>query len=419
MQQDKMELLSPAGDFERLEAAVLYGADAVYLGGKRFGMRGAPANFDPDELRRAVTYCHSKGVKVYLTCNTLPRGREVDELPGFLRGAHAAGIDALIVADIGVLMLAGRICPGLELHISTQAGVVNHLAATELYHLGASRVILARELSLEEIRVIRENTPPELAIEVFVHGAMCVSFSGRCLLSQYLTGRDGNRGECAQPCRWQYRLVEEKRPGLYIPISDGERGSSILNAQDLCMLPHLDKLAAAGVSSLKIEGRAKSAYYTAVITNAYRMALELYYKNPDKYDLPDWLLKEVYKVSHREYSTGFYFPEKPPGQCYKSCGYIRDWEVVATVYGQEGGNLLCHERNRFTVGEQLELLRPGQPPLSLRVESLFDAEGQRIEVANHPMMELRIPFHGECPAGSLLRRAAPHSYGMVPLFGTS
>lgn len=403
------ELLAPAGDRERLEAAVLYGADAVYLGGQMFGMRASPQNFDGQGLRDAVTYCHGHGVKVYLTCNTLPMVEEVAALPAFIEQADAAGVDALIVADIGVLMLAKRAAPRLDLHISTQTGVVNHLTATELYHLGASRVVLARELTLEQIRVIRRNTPPGLELEAFVHGAMCVSFSGRCLLSNYLTGRDGNRGQCAQPCRWGYHLMEEKRPGLYFPIFEDESGSHILNAQDLCMIEHVDKLAQAGVSSFKLEGRAKSAYYVAVVTNAYRMALELYRKNPAGYAPPAWLADEVRKVSHREYSTGFYFGGDPPGQCYGNRGYVRRWEVVATVDGWRDGHILCTERNRFFSGDELELLQPGVEPVALTVTALLDEEGAPLEQANHPMMKLRIPYPLPVAPGAMLRKAQTES----------
>lgn len=400
------ELLSPAGDFERLRSAVLYGADAVYLGGKRFGMRASPDNFGPEELAEAVAYCHERNVKVYLTCNTLPHEDELAELPEFIRQAAAAGVDALIVADVGVLMLAKRVAPELDLHISTQMGVVNHLAATELFHMGAKRVVLARELNLGEIASIREKTPPELAIEAFVHGAMCVSFSGRCLLSNYLTGRDGNRGECAQPCRWGYHLMEEKREGLYFPIFEDEKGSFILNAQDLNMIEHIDRMARAGITSLKIEGRAKSAYYVAVVTGAYRMALDLYAKDPDNYAPPPWLVEETEKISHRQYSTGFYLGEETPGQCPRD-SYLRQWEVVATVDGWADGQLLCTERNRFRVGETLELVQPGVPPEVLVVERILDEEGAPLEVANHPMMQLRIPHQAQCRAGAMLRRQQP------------
>ena len=401
---NKPELLAPAGDTERLEAAVQYGADAVYLGGKAFGMRSSPQNFDADELAQAVAFCHGQGVRVYVTCNILPTNEEIDQLPDFLRYAEQIGVDALIVADVGILALAKRLIPSMEIHISTQAGVVNYLTARELYAMGAGRVVLARELSLEDIAVIRDKTPPELMIESFVHGAMCMSFSGRCLISQYLTGRDGNRGACAQPCRWQYALVEEKRPGLFFPIGEEDGGSYILNAQDLSMLPHLDKLSAAGVDSFKIEGRAKSAYYVAAVTNAYRMAIDLYAKSPDSYLPPDWLVEETKKVSHRQYSTGFYFPENPPQQYTQSGGYIRDWDVVATVAGWQNGMLAIVERNRFFRGDVLELLEPGQQPVALAVADLFDEEGQPVEAAVHPMSVFQIPCERPVVAGAILRK---------------
>ena len=398
------ELLSPAGDMECLQAAVLYGASAVYLGAKEMGMRASPKNFDSAQLEEAVGYCHGRGVKVYLTCNTLPSNEEADRLPGFIRRVAATGVDALIVADIGTLMLARREAPGLELHISTQCGVVNYRTATELYHLGASRVVLARELPLEEIRIIRDKTPPGLGIEAFVHGAMCMSFSGRCLISQYLTGRDANRGECAQPCRWGYHLVEEKRPGQYLPVFEDETGSYILNAQDLSMLPHLDKLAAAGVDSFKIEGRAKSSYYVAAITGAYHQAIDLYSADPLHYNPPPALLAETKKVSHRQYSTGFYLQDAPPRQYYESGGYIRDWELVATVDGWQDGWILCTERNRFVLGEELEVLRPDGPPFAFCVDAIQNEEGEALEVACHPMMRLRVRCERPVAAGGMLRR---------------
>lgn len=398
------EVLAPAGDFERLFAAVRFGADAVYLAGKRFGMRASPANFDADELKRAVDYCRPKGVKVYLTLNALPSNDEAAALPEFIEEVAQAGVDAIIVADIGALMLIKRLLPDMCVHVSTQAGVVNYLTACELYNLGANRVILARELSLDEIAVIREKTPPKLELEAFVHGAMCVSFSGRCLFSQYLTGRDANRGECAQPCRWGYHLMEEKREGLYFPVFEDEKGSYILNAQDLCMLEHIDKLARAGISSIKIEGRAKSEYYVAAVTNAYRFAVDLYANDPDNYAAPEWLMEEARKVSHRQYSTGFYFPGNPPAQCHESGGYVRDWEVVATVDGWEDGFLLCTERNRFSAGERLEILIPRKRPEEFVPAEMFDAEDQPVETARHPMMRLKIRCDTPYPRGCMLRR---------------
>ena len=398
------EVLAPAGDFERLVAAVQYGADAVYLGGKDFGMRASPMNFTEEELVRAVDFCHRQGVKVYVTCNILPREEDLAGLPTYLHFLCDAGVDALIVADIGVMMLCRREIPQMELHISTQTGVVNHLTAAELYRMGAKRVVLARELSLEEIRRIRQNTPPELEIEAFVHGAMCMSFSGRCVLSNYLAGRDANRGECAQPCRWNYYLMEEKRPGEFFPIFEEEDGTYILNAKDLCMIEYLDQLADAGVGSFKIEGRAKSFYYVATITNAYRCAVELLEKDPAHYRLPGWLLEETKKVSHRQYSTGFYFGQPDNGQYYESGGYIRNYDVAAVVEGWEEGMLLCTQRNRFFPGETLEVLLPGKSPELFPVPAIFDMDGQSLEAARHPMQQLRIPCTRPIAKGTILRR---------------
>jgi putative protease len=404
MKQPLPELLAPAGDRERLEAAVLYGADAVYLAGKQFGMRATPLNFAPEELAQAVEFCHARGVRVYLTCNTLPINAEADRLPQFLAEAATARVDALIVSDIGVLMAAKRAAPDIDIHISTQAGVVNYLAARELHNLGASRVILARELSLEDIATIRAKTPDSLELEAFVNGAMCMSFSGRCLISQYLTGRDGNRGQCAQPCRWKYTLMEEKRPGQFYPIYEGEDGCYLFNAWDLSTIAYVDKLAAAGISSFKIEGRAKSAYYAAVVTNAYRLALNLYAENPAAFQLPAWLAEEVDKVSHRPYSPGFYFPEIPPGQSADKGGYVRDWDVVAVAESWADGILHCTSRNRFYSGDTLELLQPGQQPVAFEVRDLRDEEGQSLPLSNHPMAALTMAYPSPVGRGAMIRR---------------
>ena len=405
------EVLAPVGDFERLTYAVNYGADAVYLGGTAFGMRASSANFDFDAMKKAVEYAHARDVKVYLTCNTLPLNNEVEELADYLRNAQTAGVDAVIVADIGVLMEAKRVIPDVDVHISTQTGIVNYLTANELYKLGAKRVVLARELPLDDIRRIRDKTPPELEIETFVHGAMCMSFSGRCLLSNYLVGRDANRGECAQPCRWGYHLVEEKRPGQYFPIFEDEKGSYILNAKDMCMIEHIDKVIDAGVTSLKIEGRAKSFYYVAVVTNAYRQAVDLYKKDPKNFKLPSWLEEETRKVSHRQYSTGFYFGRPEQGQYYENGGYVRQWDVVAVVDKTEGDVLSCEQRNKFSVGEEVEILCPStseyQRPLVYQVTSITDAEGNARESANNAMMKFTMPANGlHLPQGAIIRRAA-------------
>lgn len=405
MSNNSPELLAPAGDLEKLKAAVTFGADAVYLGAKSFGMRASVSNFSPEELRNAVDYAHQNGVKVYLTCNTLPTNDEVDQLEDFLKDAKNASVDALIVSDIGILGFVKRTMPEMEIHISTQAGVVNYLTANELYHLGANRVVLARELSLEQIQIIRHKTNPDLEIEAFVHGAMCMSFSGRCLLSQYMTGRDANRGECAQPCRWGYHLVEEKRPGEYYPLYEDEKGSYILNAKDLCMIEHIDALTKAGISSFKIEGRAKSSYYVAVICNAYRIALDLYRQNPNGFVLPTWLVDEVRKVSHRDYSTGFFYGRPEEGQCYENAGYIRSWDIVALVEGYQDGMLICSEKNRFMAGDELELLEPGKKPVTVTVNRMLDTDNGELTVACHPQMVVKIPYDRPVCAGAMLRKA--------------
>lgn len=399
-----IEILSPAGDKERLDAALLFGADAVYLAGKSYGMRGSPANFTLDELKNACDKAHSLNKKVYLTVNILPNNSEADRLEGYIKEAYNCGIDAAIVSDIGSFALIRKAVPDLSLHVSTQAGVVNYLTARTFYEMGAKRVVLARELSLDEIAEIRAKTPGDLEIECFVHGAMCVSFSGRCLLSQYLTGRNANRGECAQPCRWSYSLVEETRPNEYYSISEDEKGSYILNAKDLCMIEHLDKLAKAGVTSFKIEGRAKSAYYVSVVTNAYIKAKEIFLSNPDNYQLPEWIKEEVFKVSHRKYCTGFYFGHPNDCQYYPTSGYERICDIVAVVESCDSGMIRCSQRNRFFEGDELELLIPNSKPIKFIASEIYDESGERVQNANKATMKLSIPFNMKVPAGSIIRK---------------
>lgn len=399
-----LEVLAPAGDEERLTAALNYGADAVYLGRKQFGMRASPMNFDFEQLVKAVDAAHQKGVKVYLTCNTLPRNNELPFFEQFVKEAVDAKVDALIVADIGLLMLIKKYAPDMEIHISTQTGIVNYATARELYNLGAKRVVLARELSFDEIAEIRAKTSSDLDIECFVHGAMCVSFSGRCLLSQYLVNRDANRGECAQPCRWGYHLMEEKRPGQYFPIYEDEKGTYILNAKDMCMIEHIDKLAEAGVTSLKIEGRAKSAYYVTVVTNAYRMAVDEYMKDPYNFKLPDWIRDEVYKVSHRQYCNGFFFGTPEESQYYENSGYIRNYDIVAVVDRCENGTVYCTQRNRFFAGDEVELLSPSAKPVTMTLDTIFNEKGESVEVANHAMMKFSFKCDTAFPMGTVIRK---------------
>ena len=331
--QNRPELLAPVGDMERLVSALDYGADAVYLAGKSFGMRSAPSNFSNDELRQAVERSHARGVKVYVTCNVLPHNHELAALPDFLTFCEEIGVDAFIMTDLGVMAMAKRYAPKVAVHISTQAGVVNYETANAFYNMGAERVVLARELSFAEIAEIRAKTPKALEIEAFVHGAMCVSFSGRCLLSNYLTGRDANHGDCAQPCRWDYYLVERTRPDQVFTIQQDQKSTFVFNSKDMCMIEHIPEILNCGVSSLKIEGRAKSAYYVACVTNAYRHAVDAALAGEP---LPQWVVDETDKISHRAYSTGFYSGQEP-GQTPEMGGYIRHWDIGAICVGEENG----------------------------------------------------------------------------------
>lgn len=398
-----VELLSPAGDFECLENAVRYGCDAVYLGGKGYGMRAGAKNFDFDQLKRAVELAHGKGVRVHLTCNTLPSNSEIDAFPDFIKNAAAAGVDAVIVCDLGIMGLVKKYAPSLEIHMSTQVGIVNYASANELYKLGARRVVLSRETGIDDIKRIRDKIPDDMEIETFVHGAMCVSFSGRCLLSAYMTGRNANNGECAQPCRWKYNLVEEKRPGEYYPIFEDDSGAYILNAKDMCMIEHLDKLIDAGVSSLKIEGRAKSAYYVGTVTNAYSTALK-FVKNGNP--VPEWVREEVYKVSHRQYCTGFYFGKYDAKQVYESSGYVRSRDFVGVIDGFKDGRVLLTQRNYFTLDDELEVLEAGKEPVPFNAERLFNSEGMEIRTANKATERLSAICDRSFAEGSFLRKIA-------------
>ncbi len=399
----KPEILSPAGDFSRMRSAILFGADAVYLAGSEFGMRTAAKNFKADELTRAVEYAHARGVSVHVTLNTMPRCDEIVRMPEFITQLDAAGVDAVIVADIGVLRLVQRYAPRLAIHISTQVSVVNDESARAWHELGAKRVVLARELSLDEIATIRAKTPPELEIETFVHGAMCISYSGRCLLSNFMTGRDANRGNCAQSCRWNYALMEETRPGEYFPVYE-DGGTFILNSKDLCMISHIPELVRAGISSFKIEGRVKTEYYNATITNAYRLALDAYFNAPEQWNPQGIWADEVRKVSHREYYTGFYFGEDM-GQHYGDSSYIREWEIVGMIEtcGEDGVAELTL-KNRFAVGETLEILAPRRAPETFHVDALADDAGNALAEAIHPQMRVRLRLPHAVPAGSFLRR---------------
>ena len=397
----KLELLSPAGDMERLKMAVLYGADAVYLAGTSFGMRSFAGNFTPEELPLAVKYAHDRGVKCHVTVNTMPRNDEAAQLPRYLEQLEAAGVDALILADLGAFTLAGKYAPHCQRHISTQQSIANYECAQAWFDLGASRVVLARELSLKEIRTIRQKVDPRLEIETFGHGAMCVSYSGRCLLSNYMTGRDSNRGACAQPCRYQYALMEEKRPGEYFPVFEDDKGTYILNSRDMCMIDHLDDLMEAGVDCIKVEGRAKSAYYAAIVTGAYRHCIDDAFAGRPLD--PVWR-DEVEHVSHRVYSTGFYYGQ--PGQYVDNSRYIRDWQICAKVEScDENGITVCSLNNKFRSGDELEVVGPDLRPFPIVAGNMADAEGNPLEEPRTPQMKFTIPLPRPVPAHSILRRS--------------
>ena len=395
------ELLSPAGSLEALKYAVMYGADAVYCALPRFGMRAAPVNLTIGELHDGCIFAHARGKKVYLTLNNLPTNDELSELPQYIKDAAEAGVDAFIIADLGVLSLAKQYAPDVDVHFSTQAGITNYAAATMAYNLGAKRVVLARELTLTDIAQIRDNTPPELELEAFVHGAMCMSVSGRCLLSSYMTGRSGNRGACAQPCRYQYALMEEKRPGEYFPVFEDEKGTYIMNSRDMCMIDHLDDLMAAGVDCLKIEGRAKSGYYAAIVTGAYRHVLDdIAAGRPID---PVWR-DEVEHISHRHYATGFFYGQ--PGQYYESARYLRDWQICAVVTNcDENGLATLSLRNKFAAGDIVEVVGPDTKPFTITVPVMRDSEGNGLAEPKTPQMVFTMQLPCPVPPMSFIRHA--------------
>ena len=400
-ERKKPELLAPAGDWEKLQMAVLYGADAVYLAGTSFGMRSFAGNFSDEELPRAVDFAHRHGVKVHATVNTMPRSGEVDRLPEHLEKLNDAGVDALILADLGAFTLAGKYAPRCQRHISTQQSIANYACAQAWFDLGAQRVVLARELGMDEIREIRRRVDPALELETFCHGAMCVSYSGRCLLSNYMTGRDSNRGACAQPCRYQYALMEEKRPGEYFPVFEDEKGTYIMNSRDMCMIDHLDDLMDAGVDCLKIEGRAKSAYYAAIVTGAYRHVLDdVAAGRPVD---PVWR-DEVEHVSHRHYSTGFFYGQ--PGQFYEDARYIRDWQICAVVMGcTPEGLATLSLRNKFAAGDAVEVVGPDTKPFTMTAPMMTDSQGLPLTEPKTPQMVFTMQLPHPVPPMSFVRLA--------------
>ena len=405
------ELLSPAGNREKLEAAVRFGADAVYMAANVFGMRAAADNFSLSELKDAVAFVHAHGKKAYITVNTMPREHEYPLLREYLTALSDVSPDALIVADLGVFMLAKEILPHIELHVSTQANTVSAATCRAWHSLGAKRVVLARELTLDEIKAIRAGVPDTLELEAFIHGAMCISYSGRCLLSNFLTGRDGNRGACAQPCRWNYKIVnaqieEEKRPDLPLTLREEKGETFIMSSRDTCMIEHIPELMESGINSFKIEGRMKSAYYTAVTTNTYRMAMDAYSASAEKYRFDPLWLAELESVSHREYGTGYYFDNaKENANTTSDTGYLRDKAYLATVlsYNPDTGEALCVQKNKMQKGDAVETLMPGRTGVAFSCEALYDEEHIPIQSTPHPYMKfyIKVPFAVE--GGDILR----------------
>lgn len=399
-----LELLSPAGNFEKLKSAIHYGADAVYLAGKRFGMRAAAGCFDRDELSEACEYCHTRGKKVYLTLNTMPHPDEYPALREFLKDISGIPLDAYIIADLGVLACVKEISPDREIHISTQASIVSGESANMYRKLGAKRAVLSRELSFDEIAKIRSLTPPDFELEVFIHGAMCISYSGRCLISNHFTGRDANRGACAQPCRWVYNISEEKRPDMPLTMEQGENGTFLFGSKDLCMIEHIPDLLKSGITSFKIEGRMKSAYYTAVTANAYRIAIDRYLKDPDNYTFDPALLRELESVSHREYDTGFFYTSPlTDAKVAKDTGYISPKAYIGDCVGVRNGRAEFIQKNKVSVGETCEILSPGKTGVPLTIDKMWDENGQEIESCPRPFMRFFINAPFEIKIGDILR----------------
>lgn len=400
-----MEILAPAGNREKMEAGLRFGADACYMAGKGFGMRTAADNFSEEELDSSIKYAHRLGKKIYITVNVMPHGYEYEELERYLHFLDDVKPDGLIIADLGVLSLANEITD-IPKHISTQASIVSARAAEEYRKLGASRVVLARELSLEEIKRLRRETTKELELEAFVHGSMCISYSGRCLLSNHFTGRDANRGACTQPCRWNYKLYEieeDSRPGERIPIEETDRGSFVMSSKDMCMIEHVPELIEAGIDSFKIEGRMKSAYYTAVTSNAYRMAVDSYFSGNYKYD-PKWL-EELESVSHREYYTGFYFDDPAVNaNTVTQPGYVREKSYVGVVESCENGRVTVIQRNKINEGDEVELVSPGKTGMKFTANALLDENGEKIESAPHPKMRFSFAIPFGAKPGDMIRK---------------
>ena len=402
----KTELLIPAGSLEVLKIAVLYGADAVYIGGEAFGLRAKAQNFSLEEMGEGIRFAHSRGVKVYVTANILAHNRDLARVEEYFRELKELGPDALIISDPGVFLIARRVLPGMEIHISTQANNTNYQTYRFWWELGAKRVVCARELSLEEIKEIRENIPREMEIESFIHGAMCISYSGRCLLSNFLAGRDANQGSCTHPCRWQYSLSEETRPGEYFPVFENERGTFIFNSKDLCMIEHIPELMEAGVDSFKIEGRMKTALYVAVTARTYRKAIDDFNQDPEVYRKNlGWYKEEIGKCTCRQFSTGFYFgkPGKA-GQIYENSTYIKNYTYLGTVEEvSRDGLCRIEQKNKFSVGDVIQVMKPDGRNLAATVKGIFNEDGKAQESAPHAKQALWVDLGAELSQYDILR----------------
>ncbi len=407
MEKRRPELLIPASSLEVLRTAVIFGADAVYIGGGAFGLRAKAKNFSPEDMRAGIEFAHSRGVRVHVTVNILAHNADLPGVEAYLRELKEMAPDALIIADPAVFQLAGRICPEIDRHISTQANNTNYGTYRFWWELGAKRVVSARELSLKEIREIREHIPEEMEIESFIHGAMCISYSGRCLLSNYFTGRDANQGACTHPCRWKYSVVEETRPGEYMPVYENERGTYIFNSRDLCMIEHIPEMIDAGIDSFKIEGRMKTALYVATVARTYRRAIDDYLESPELYqkNMP-WYLDQISNCTYRQFTTGFYFGK--PGeeaQIYDNNTYVKEYTYLGIVGGERDGMCRIEQRNKFSVGEEIEIMKPDGRNVRVRVDRIQDEEGNAVESAPHPKQVLYIGLEGgKAETYDILRR---------------
>ncbi|MDU7302818.1 MAG: U32 family peptidase [Peptoniphilus lacydonensis] len=403
----KIELLAPTGDINKLKTAVEYGADAVYLGGESFGLRKASKNFSVEDIKWATNYLHERGKKIHVTLNIIPHDKDIVGVEEYIEKLNDIGVDALIVADPGMFMKVKKVAPNFPIHISTQGSVTNVETVKFWKDLGAERVVMARELSLEEVSDIIKNVGDEIEIETFAHGAMCMSYSGRCLLSNYMTGRDANMGDCAQPCRYKYHLVEEKRPGEYFPIEEHDEGTFIMNSKDLCMIEHIDDMIRAGISSLKIEGRVKSEYYLATVIRSYRMAIDAYYEDPENYKYDPYLLEEIKKVSHRDFTTGFFYGKaNENSQVYEDNSYIRGYDFVGIVldYNNDTKVATIEQRNRIFNGEDIEIFGPGIKHFNYNIQEMYDDKDREIEVANKAKQIFKIKIDKPVKKGFILRR---------------